>query len=679
MSGDRRTQARATQPRPAARRLGGLQRKCACGNHTLLGSECTECARKRVGLQRKLTIGASNDSLEHEADRVADQVLSVPTHAAADRVVPRIQRQAEQASDEGIAPPSVDLALAGGGIPLDDGLQREMARRFGHDFSHVRVHTGTLAEQSARDVHAQAYTVGNDIVFDAGQFAPGSPEGRKLIAHELTHVVQQGAAPPTQTAAPTNGRLALQPGAYALRLLLPDGEKWVGPPVLQGGHLFPAGPGPAGESPPEAGADRPAESNMPAQPSPDRARRIKRRLQRRANFTNPAPVAEDPLARLIAGGTPGLTTPTINGNVVASSADVLTQITPTAVTGSTSGGTTTCQFNAAFNINTSANVIVASNAGARGWTCSIPLSLLGRPAACAGAPASIPGVMVATPSNADFVTRVRNSEQEHVDAIRELHNRHFVPYDASVTGLRGTGATLPDCATNLMAKLGTRATQAGLGFVFGYAAETQRLDGPGGTHEDAATPTFGGGCRSVTLTVSQATAPIPGASRGNVVAVAPTVTRYDHMHLSVAGNNVVETNPATGGTVRVVHSFSSAANARAGLHVLVHYGTTSKNVIGNMTYLLLDGNVAPAGRGATLAGVTEESVDPARFQVTLGVPGANDWAISQIDGNNIRIIVNFGAQRNEAFSGADVLRRLGVTKFAFIGSRNSPELTFFRL
>ncbi len=66
-----------------------------------------------------------------------------------------------------------------------------MAQRFGYDFSHVRVHTGAEAEQSARDVTAHAYTVGHNVVFGAGQFSPESRVGQRLIAHELTHVVQQ--------------------------------------------------------------------------------------------------------------------------------------------------------------------------------------------------------------------------------------------------------------------------------------------------------------------------------------------------------------------------------------------------------------------------------------------------------------------------------------------------------
>jgi hypothetical protein len=66
-----------------------------------------------------------------------------------------------------------------------------MEQRFDHDFSRVRVHSGPVAEQSARDVNAHAYTVGHNIVYGAGQFTPGTQEGRRLLAHELTHVVQQ--------------------------------------------------------------------------------------------------------------------------------------------------------------------------------------------------------------------------------------------------------------------------------------------------------------------------------------------------------------------------------------------------------------------------------------------------------------------------------------------------------
>ncbi|UUZ68711.1 DUF4157 domain-containing protein [Polaromonas sp. P2-4] len=73
-----------------------------------------------------------------------------------------------------------------------------MEQRFGHDFSRVRVHTGGVAEQSTREVNANAYTVGHNVVFGAGQFSPGTNYGRRLLAHELTHVVQQSSSAGTR-------------------------------------------------------------------------------------------------------------------------------------------------------------------------------------------------------------------------------------------------------------------------------------------------------------------------------------------------------------------------------------------------------------------------------------------------------------------------------------------------
>ncbi len=170
---------------------GLLQRKCdSCGQHTIAGGTCGSCEKRKGVLQRKLMIGASNDPLEVEADRVADQVMAAPAQSPVNGAPLRIQRYAVQPGAPA-APPSVDHVLASPGRPLEPALRQDMEHRFGHDFSRVRVHSGAAAEQSARDVNAYAYTVGQDIVFGGGQFTPGTHQGRRLIAHELTHVVQQ--------------------------------------------------------------------------------------------------------------------------------------------------------------------------------------------------------------------------------------------------------------------------------------------------------------------------------------------------------------------------------------------------------------------------------------------------------------------------------------------------------
>jgi hypothetical protein len=182
-----------TPPIPTSVRSGLLQRKCACGGTPGLSGECAECGKKKRALQTKLTIGRSDDPMEQEAERIADQLWASPAHPAASGPPPPIQRFTETQETE-MAPISVHQVLATPGRALDSALRRDMEQRFGHDFSRVRVHSNAAAEQSAREVNADAYTVGRDIVFGAGQLRSATHAGRRLIAHELTHVVQQGAA-----------------------------------------------------------------------------------------------------------------------------------------------------------------------------------------------------------------------------------------------------------------------------------------------------------------------------------------------------------------------------------------------------------------------------------------------------------------------------------------------------
>lgn len=133
-----------------------LQRKCACGGSPESTGECAECKEKREAtLQRS----------------VGNQA----TPSAAPTV-----------------PPIVHDVLSSPGQPLDAGPLAFMEPRFGQDFSQVRVHTDEQAAESAQAVNALAYTVGRDVVFGTGQYAPGTSGGRRLMAHQLTHVVQQG-------------------------------------------------------------------------------------------------------------------------------------------------------------------------------------------------------------------------------------------------------------------------------------------------------------------------------------------------------------------------------------------------------------------------------------------------------------------------------------------------------
>jgi hypothetical protein len=155
--------------------------------------EHEECSKtKRLGLQTKLKVNEPGDLYEQVADRIADQVMATPAHPAVSGGPPRIQRFSEPSNGQmDAAPASVDQSLASPGSPLEPALRQDMEQRFKHDFSMVRVHSGAAAERSARDVNAHAYTVGHNIVLGADVFRPQTHEGRRLIAHELTHVLQQ--------------------------------------------------------------------------------------------------------------------------------------------------------------------------------------------------------------------------------------------------------------------------------------------------------------------------------------------------------------------------------------------------------------------------------------------------------------------------------------------------------
>ncbi len=144
------------QPSFKGAQAGLLQRKCACGHRTIAGSECGECCQKREGL---------------------------------------MQRMAVNTSPVNTVPPIVHEVLSSTGQPLDAETRAFMEPRFGYDFSGVRVHSDERAAESAQAVNAMAYTAGRNIVFGEGEYKPWTSEGKRLLAHELTHVVQQRGQP----------------------------------------------------------------------------------------------------------------------------------------------------------------------------------------------------------------------------------------------------------------------------------------------------------------------------------------------------------------------------------------------------------------------------------------------------------------------------------------------------
>ena len=171
-------------------------------------------------IQPKLTIGQPNDKYEQEADAVADQVMRMPASE-----IPPVQRKCDKCEEEEeelqMKPQERSISTIqqkskgenkqmqglqsslqqskGGGETLEDSTNQLMSRGIGADFSNVKIHTDSNAIQMNQQLNAKAFTNGSDIYFNQGQYNTQSSEGKHLLAHELTHVVQQGSVSTFQT------------------------------------------------------------------------------------------------------------------------------------------------------------------------------------------------------------------------------------------------------------------------------------------------------------------------------------------------------------------------------------------------------------------------------------------------------------------------------------------------
>jgi Domain of unknown function (DUF4157) len=182
---------------PAFDQRPEASRQAAREPHRGRPAKPTGAGTPRFLQRRALQLDTQHSPLEREADAVAEQIMRMPDGAAPARIAgaAAAPSHAPEADHPAEAPPVVHEALSTAGQPLDPGTRRFMEPRFGHDFSQVRLHTDAKAAESAQAVNARAYTAGNDVVLGAGEYAPQSMEGRRLLAHELSHVVQkQGAS-----------------------------------------------------------------------------------------------------------------------------------------------------------------------------------------------------------------------------------------------------------------------------------------------------------------------------------------------------------------------------------------------------------------------------------------------------------------------------------------------------
>lgn len=196
------------------------------------GNQAVQNSLRNSMIQAKLKVSMPGDKYEHQADRVADAVMRMPegggmTAGQGETNVRNlgIQRMCGECEEElhrrpmhgdeelqakevsGETPQvSSDVhgqieAMSGGGQSLPDSARQFFEPRFGRDFSQVRVHTGSRAAESARALNARAYTRGRDVMFGAGEYSPDTPAGKRLLAHELTHVVQQNGSGMTNSSA----------------------------------------------------------------------------------------------------------------------------------------------------------------------------------------------------------------------------------------------------------------------------------------------------------------------------------------------------------------------------------------------------------------------------------------------------------------------------------------------
>jgi hypothetical protein len=179
---ERRDASRQEQPSEGRGRVAGL--------HRAVGNQAVRSLHERGELQAKLSVGRAGDATEREAERVADSVTGVDDRNGDRDVTVRRKPTGDSVTVDRETERQVD-PVTRGGRPLPGTTRSRFEERFGRDFSDVRVHTGADADAAARSIDAEAFTLGSDVAFASGNYRPGTTEGDRLLAHELTHVLQQ--------------------------------------------------------------------------------------------------------------------------------------------------------------------------------------------------------------------------------------------------------------------------------------------------------------------------------------------------------------------------------------------------------------------------------------------------------------------------------------------------------
>lgn len=418
-------------------------------------------------IQPKLTVSTPGEIYEQEADRVADAVIrtqepdmtlgggdfgrsdsaSIQPECleCGEKTRRKLGGKEDEHGVDGAVAPGVHAALGkegSGGHSLPASVRGFFAMSFGHDFSKVRVHTDHNAAEMATELHARAFSVGNDIYFGPRQYAPGTSSGVKLLAHELTHTIQQS-RDGSRTVRGTLGRAA----PFAL-------------------------------------------SSVPSS------------IQRKEAVLAPSVTTENPLERLLKGEPDGLTTPFVNGVQISDTAK-LDDALPSRLSYAPGSAANTCKVDPPIDIYSQAKIIAASAPGRNGWTASAPFATLNQVLGitdkdCAAKKeGSINVRMVAEMGNEAYAKLVRRAEGDHEAVVKENHNKYLKPYHDLVNSKVGANPDLRKCAEGLANDFRAKEVEAINNWATDWQASVTKLDGPGGPHVSSASVEVAGKCGEV--------------------------------------------------------------------------------------------------------------------------------------------------------------------------------------
>ncbi len=396
---------------------GLLQRKCTCGNHTIAGGECAECRLKRE-------------------EMIQPVAMNTPLAS--------------------VVPPIVHNVLRSAGQPLDTATRSFMEPHFNHDFSQVRVHTDEKAAESTQAVNALAYTVGRNIVFGIGQYAPGTIAGKRLLAHELTHVVQQGRQPISAQA-----KLQMNEPEDSFEQEADRVAAAITATASEVQEKFAGVSGPDGITSEEDPLIQSIKGRAEVQHHPINFLRLPI-LQRTANLVaGTVNAVQNPAEELATGGSAGITVPVLNGSRFIGDAQAKAAIHKPDIGGkSDPTGGVQCWVN---TIPTNVGSFVENVMSNGPWSTVTTKANLGfrfgLPACVAAGSGNATFTAHGVPSDAAVAAANRRHENHHAADEQASFNEVVVPWDTAMTAAQSSqrkfaGADATACEAALFAAIG---------------------------------------------------------------------------------------------------------------------------------------------------------------------------------------------------------------------------------